>query len=63
MVVPQEHTHTHTHTYTELLVVIRETENGDLTNVMQELIETYAEQIGDMAVSLCASLVSCRVSH
>ncbi len=41
----------------ELLVVIRETENDDLTSVMQELIETYSEQIGDVAVDLCANLV------
>ena len=42
----------------ELLVVIRETENDELTSVMEELIETYSDQIGDVAVSLCASLVS-----
>ena len=39
-------------------MVIRETENDDLTSVMQELIETYSDQIGDVAVSLCANLVS-----
>lgn len=38
-------------------MVIRETENDDLTSVMQELIETYTEQIGDVAVDLCANLV------
>ena len=37
--------------------MIRETENDDLTSVMQELIETYADQIGDVAIGLCASLV------
>jgi predicted Rdx family selenoprotein len=37
--------------------VIRETENDDLTAVMQELIETYADDIADVAVQLCASLV------
>ena len=42
----------------ELLVVIKETENDDLTNVLQELIETYADEIGDVAVSLCQELVS-----
>ncbi len=38
--------------------MIRETENDELTGVMEELIETYSDQIGDVAVSLCASLVS-----
>eukprot|EP00731_Ephydatia_muelleri_P006488 Em0003g736a len=42
----------------ELLVVIKETENDDLTSVLQELIETYSDQISDVAVSLCANLVS-----
>ncbi len=37
--------------------MIRETENDELTGVMEELIETYSEQIGDVAVSLCTSLV------
>ncbi len=38
-------------------MVIKETENDDLTNVMQELIETYADQMGDVAVELCKELV------
>ena len=38
-------------------MVIKETENDDLTNVMQELIETYADQMGDVAISLCQELV------
>ena len=42
----------------ELLVVIRETENDELTSVMEELIETYSDQIEDVAVELCVSLVS-----
>jgi hypothetical protein len=42
----------------ELLVVIKETENDDLTSVMQELIETYADQIEDVAVAICSNLVS-----
>ena len=43
----------------ELLVVIREIhlENDDLTSVLEELIKTYSDQIGDVAVSLCANLV------
>ena len=44
-------------TSAELPVIIRETENDDLTSVLQELIETYSDQIGDVAVSLCANLV------
>ena len=38
--------------------MIKETENDDLTNVMQELIETYADQMGEVAVNLCQELVS-----
>ena len=45
-------------TVQELLVVIRETENDELTSVMEELIETYSDQIEDVAVGLCVSLVS-----
>ena len=44
--------------FTELLVVIKETENDDLTEVMQQLIETYASQIEDVAVSISNHLVS-----
>ena len=56
------HAHEHTHTLTslspaELLVVIRETENDDLTEVMQQLIETYADQMEDVAVSIASNLV------
>ena len=43
-------------------MVIKETENDDLTNVMQELIETYADQMGDVAISLCQELV-CVVNY
>ena len=39
-------------------MVIKETENDDLTVVLQELIETYAEEIEDVAVGLCTNLVS-----
>ena len=40
-------------------MVIKETQNDDLTNVMQELIETYGDQMGDVAISLCQELVCC----
>ena len=42
----------------ELLVVIKETENDDLTGVLEELIDTYPHQIGDVAVGLCQHLVT-----
>ena len=38
-------------------MVIRETENDDLTSVLQELIETYSENITDVTVELCTTLV------
>ena len=41
-------------------MVIKETQNDDLTSVMQELIETYGDQMADVAVSLCQELVSGR---
>ena len=41
----------------ELLMVIKETENDDLTGVLEELIDTYPHQIGDVAVGLCQHLV------
>ena len=43
--------------FAELLVVIKETENDDLTGVLEELIDTYPHQIGDVAVGLCQHLV------
>lgn len=42
----------------ELLVVIKETENDDLTGVLEELIDTYPHQIGDVAVGLCQHLAT-----
>ncbi len=42
----------------ELLAVIRETENDDLTNVMQKLVCTYAEDIIPLAVEITTQLVS-----
>ena len=47
----------HSLLFTELLVVIKETENDDLTGVLEELIDTYPHQIGDVAVGLCQHLV------
>ena len=38
-------------------MVIKETQNDDLTNVMQEIIETYGDQMSDVAVTLCQELV------
>ncbi|PIK52316.1 putative importin-7 isoform X2 [Apostichopus japonicus] len=39
-----------------LLVVIRETENDDLTNVMQKLIHTYEEMVAPIAVEITKHL-------
>ena len=46
--------------FTELLKVIRETENDDLTGVMQKLISTYGdqEQVASIAVDIARDLVS-----
>lgn len=42
----------------ELLNIIRETENDDLTNVMQKLVCTYIDEIVPLAVDICTHLVS-----
>lgn len=42
----------------ELLNIIRETENDDLTSVMQKLVCTYTEQLTPIAVEMCTHLVS-----
>jgi len=44
----------------ELLKVIRETENDDLTGVMQKLISTYGDQhqVASIAVDIAKDLVS-----
>lgn len=46
--------------FPELLKVIRETENDDLTGVMQKLISTYGdqEQVANIAVDIARDLVS-----
>ncbi|XP_064634569.1 importin-7-like [Lineus longissimus] len=40
----------------QLLEVIRETENDDLTGVMQKLVCTYVEQVSDIAVEMTQHL-------
>ncbi|XP_046688941.1 LOW QUALITY PROTEIN: importin-7-like, partial [Homalodisca vitripennis] len=40
----------------ELLKIIRETENDDLTNVMQLVVMTYTEQLQPIAVEMCQHL-------
>lgn len=47
----------------ELLNIIRETENDDLTSVMQKLVCTYTEQLTPIAVEMCTHLVSFVTSH
>ena len=42
----------------ELLTLIRETENDDLTNVMQKLVCTYTEQLIPIAVEICQHLAT-----
>jgi len=40
----------------ELLKIIRETENDDLTSVMQHVVMTYTEQLKPIAVEICQHL-------
>lgn len=42
----------------ELLTLIRETENDDLTNVMQKLVCTYHEQMKPIALDICQHLAT-----
>lgn len=42
----------------QLLTVIRETENDDLTNVLQKLVCTYSEQLLPIAVEICQHLAT-----
>lgn len=42
----------------ELLRIIRDTENDDLTSVMQKIVCTYHEQLMPIAVEICQHLVS-----
>ncbi|XP_069686580.1 importin-7 isoform X4 [Periplaneta americana] len=42
----------------ELLTIIRETENDDLTSVMQKIVCTYTEQLMPIAVEMCQHLAT-----
>uniref|UniRef100_A0A224XHI9 Putative nuclear transport receptor ranbp7/ranbp8 importin beta superfamily n=1 Tax=Panstrongylus lignarius TaxID=156445 RepID=A0A224XHI9_9HEMI len=42
----------------ELLSIIRQTENDELTSVMQKFVCTYAEQIGPIAAEICQHLAA-----
>lgn len=42
----------------ELLTIIRETENDDLTSVMQKLVCTFTEQIIPIAIEICQHLAT-----
>ncbi|XP_047481954.1 importin-7-like isoform X1 [Penaeus chinensis] len=42
----------------ELLKVIKETENDDLTNVMCKIVTTYTEQLTPIAVEMCTQLAA-----
>ena len=42
----------------ELLKVIKETENDDLTNVMCKIVTTYTEQLTPIAVDMCTQLAA-----
>jgi hypothetical protein len=45
----------------ELLTIIRETENDDLTSVMQKIVYTYTEQLMPIAVEICQHLVKYQI--
>jgi hypothetical protein len=42
----------------ELLTIIRETENEDLTNVMQKIVCTFTEQLLPVATEICQHLAT-----
>lgn len=42
----------------EILTIIRETENEDLTNVMQKIVCTFTEQLTPIAVEICQHLAT-----
>ncbi|KAM0731269.1 Importin-7 [Formica fusca] len=42
----------------ELLTIIRQTENDDLTSVMQKIVCTYTEQLMPIAVEICQHLAA-----
>jgi len=45
----------------ELLTIIRQTENDDLTSVMQKIVCTYTEQLMPIAVEICQHLVNIKL--
>ena len=47
----------------ELLKVIRETENDDLTGTMQRLVCTYVDDVIPIAVEMMTHLVSSHICH
>ena len=47
----------------ELLKVIRETENDDLTGTMQRLVCTYVDDVIPIAVEMMTHLVSSQICH
>lgn len=42
----------------ELLAIVRETENDDLTTVIQKIVYIYPDQLMPIAVEICQHLVS-----
>lgn len=42
----------------KLLEVIEETENDDLTNVMQKIVQTFSEELQPLAVNICKQLAT-----
>ena len=45
------------HVFAELLKMIRESEDDDITGVLEFLIKMYSTEIGDVALDLCVHLV------
>lgn len=42
----------------EVLKIIRETKNDDLTNTLQKIIGVYRNELAPLAVDMCQNLVS-----
>lgn len=42
----------------EVLNVIRETKNDDLTNTLQKIITVYQDELAELAVEMCQHLVN-----
>lgn len=47
----------------ELLHVVKETENDDLTNVIQKMICEYNQEVAAIAVDMTQNLVGANVSY